>query len=111
MAEESQNLSLLAALMERSRLPWRWTTAIVAAVLLLSLVLATLLDGTFSSLSKWEFWRNFLDAPVLIVYMLVAYPLVWRLWWRAVQALQSLLPIDDGDYSLFYLLQFLLVHA
>ena len=97
MAEDRQELPLLDTLIERSRLPWRWVTAIVAAILLLSLILATLLDGAFSELSNWEFWRNFLDAPAAVIYILSIYPFVQRLWEKALQAFQPLLSQEDGD--------------
>ena len=97
MAEETQELPLLDTLIERSRLPWRWVTATVAAILLLSLILAALLDGAFSELSDWEFWRNFLDAPAAVIYILSIYPFVQRLWDRALQAFQPLLSQEEGS--------------
>jgi hypothetical protein len=69
----------------------------IAVVMLLVLVLAAYLDGSFVGLSEWSLWRNFLDGPVLTIYILVVYPFVWRLWWRSVLSLQSLLPINGGD--------------
>jgi hypothetical protein len=97
MTEEPLVYPLVMALMKRSRLPWRWIMVIAAVLLLLFLILAAYLDGVFSDLSHWSLWRNFLDGPVLIIYLLVAYPFVWRLWWRSVLVLQSLLPIDEGN--------------
>jgi hypothetical protein len=91
MPEESR-LPLIAEIMERSRLPWRWTTAIIATVLLLFFVLATLFDSSFSELSDWEFWRRSLGAPSVIVYVFAIYPFMQRLWERALQAFQPLLP-------------------
>ena len=96
MAEESRTDNLLQALMKRSRLPWYWTTAVVAAVLLLLLILAAYLDGAFSWLSTLRFWQSFLDSPALIIYILLVYPFMWRLWKRAVKAFQPLLPPDDS---------------
>ena len=96
MAEESRTDNLLQALMKFSRLPWYWTTAMVAAVLLLLFILAAYLDGVFGGLSELRFWQSFLDSPVLITYILVVYPLIWRLWERAVKAFQPLLPPDDS---------------
>jgi len=72
-------------------------TVVVAVVMLLVLVLVVCLDSAFTGLSEWGFWRDFLDAPVLIIYILVVYTFIWRLWWQSVQALQSLLPVDEGD--------------
>jgi hypothetical protein len=97
MAEESQKLPLLAALMERSRLPWHWTTAIVAVVLLLFFVLAAFVDGAFSDLSDWNYWRAFLGPPSIIVYVLLVYPFMQRMWERALQAFQPLLSLEESE--------------
>lgn len=55
MAEEPTTYPVVEALMRRSRLPWRWATAMVATVLLLLLILAVLLDGTIIDLLGWGF--------------------------------------------------------
>ena len=97
MTDEPRAYPLVMELTKRSRLQWRWIMVIVAAFLLLLLVLVAYLDGVFTDLSNWEFWRNFLDGPTLILYILVVYPPIWRLWWRAVQSIQALLPVDEGS--------------
>ena len=91
--------SLLDYLMKCSRMPWYWATAIVAAVLLLSLILMAYLDGFFVlgiALSKWDFWRHYLDSPILIIYILIVYPFMRRLRDQAIQAFRSLLPQGEG---------------
>ena len=95
MAEESRIYPLVEALMRRSRLPWYWATAIVAAVLLLFLILATFLDGAISDLSTWRFWQNNLEGLVLIIYILVVYVFMRQLRLRAIEAFRPLLPLDD----------------
>jgi len=97
MAEESRAYPLVMEIIRRSRLGWRWIMVIVAAFLLLLLVLVAYLDGVFNDLSHGEFWRNFLDGPTLILYILVIYPPIWRLWRRATQCLQAVLPVDEGS--------------
>ena len=97
MTEEPRAYPLVMQLMKRSRVQWRWIMVIVATLLLLFLVLAAYRDGVFSDLSHWSLWRSLLDGPVLIMYILVVYPFIWRLWWQSVVSLQSLLPIDEGD--------------
>ncbi|MFC2035779.1 hypothetical protein ACFLUJ_06640 [Chloroflexota bacterium] len=97
MAIEPSSYPLLIKIVKCFRLPWYWVTVIIALILLLILVLAAFLDSAFTELSLPGFWRNFLDGPVLITYILVTYPLIWRLWWRTVQALQPLLAIETGD--------------
>jgi len=88
--------NLLQALMRQSRLPWYGTTAVIAAVLILFLILAAYLDGILGALSELWFWQELLDSPVLIIYVLVVYPFMWRLWERAVRAFQPLMPADDS---------------
>ncbi|HEY41351.1 MAG TPA: hypothetical protein G4O18_05780 [Dehalococcoidia bacterium] len=97
MAKESQNLPLIAEIIKRSRLPWRWATVIVAAVLLLFFALAALLDGSFSDLSDWNLWRAFLGPPCIIVYILSIYPFMQRMWERALQAFEPLLPSEENE--------------
>ncbi len=97
MTEESRAYPLVIELMRRSRPGWRWVTVIVATLLLLLLVLFAYLDSALADLSHWEFWRNFLDGPILFLYILVIYPPIWRLSRRAVQSIQALLPADEGS--------------
>jgi len=99
MVKDPGSYPLLMELVKHSRLPWYWVPVVIAVVLLMVLVLVAFLDGAFTNLSEWSLWRDFLDAPVLIIYILVVYPFIWRLWWQSVQALQSLLPVDEGDLN------------
>ncbi len=91
--------SLLDQLMKCSRMPWYWATAIVAAVLFLSLFLVAYLDGFFVlgiALSKWNFWERYVDSPIMIIYILIVYPFMRRLRDQAIQAFRSLLPQGEG---------------
>ncbi|MFC1950631.1 hypothetical protein ACFLWD_03095 [Chloroflexota bacterium] len=88
---------LVMYFIKRSRLQWHWVVVVVAVVLLLFLVLAAYLDGVLTELSEWSLWQYFVDGPVLTIYIMVVYPFLWRLWWRSVQSLRSLLPIDKSD--------------
>ena len=99
MAEELRTYPLVEALIKRSRLPWYWVTAVVAAVLLLFLILATFLDGVINDLSTWRFWQNNLEGLVLIIYILVVHVFMWRLRERAIQAFRPLLLLDEDDFN------------
>jgi hypothetical protein len=90
MTEEPQVYPLVIELIRRSPLRWRWIVAILTVLFLLWLVISAWLDGDLNTLSHWEFWRNFLDGPVLIIYFLVAYPILWQLWWQSAQSIQAL---------------------
>jgi hypothetical protein len=99
VVQEPQTYPLVEAFIRRSRLPWYWVTAVFTAILLLLLVFAALLDGVINDLSTWEFWRNFLDGPVLIAYILMVSSFMWRLRIRAIQAFKPLLAIDDDSFD------------
>ena len=97
MTEESRAYPLVMELTRRSRLGWHWVAVIIATVLILLLMLAAYLDGVFADLSHWETWRNLLDGPTLVLYILVIYPPIWRMWQRAAQSLEALLPADERN--------------
>ncbi len=99
MAEEPRTYPLVEALIKRSRLPWYWAAAVVAAVLLLFLILVTFLDGAINVLSTWRFWQSNLEGLVLIIYILVVHVFMWRLRERAIQAFRPLLPLDEDDFN------------
>ncbi len=99
MAEESRTDSLLDHIMKRSRMPWYVATAIATAVLVLLSVLVAYLDSSLvlgTAISRWEFWRELLDSPVWLLYILIAYPYMHRLRNRAIHTFLLLLPPEDG---------------
>jgi hypothetical protein len=91
MATNSDNLSLLEWFAKLVRLPWYVITAIIAGVLLALLILVAYIEGSFTDGIDWSFWRLGLQ-PAIIVYIFVLMPLIQRLWNRALQSLQLLLP-------------------
>ncbi len=76
------------------RLSWYGAVALGAAILLVSLVVLAYLDGVFSRPLEWTFWRVALQSPAIITYILIIYPLIQRLWDRAVRSLTPLLSVD-----------------
>ncbi len=99
MTEETIKYNLLQMVMKKTRLPWRWATAVAGAVLFLLLVLAVLLDGKSPNLSNWGFWQNSLSGLLLIIYILIIPVFMWRLRERAIQAFRPLLPLDEDDFN------------
>ena len=95
--KEYDSYPLLIELGRCFRFPSYWGILIIAIVLLLVLVLAASLDGVLTAILKGGFWRNFLDGPVLTIYILAIYPIIWRLWWRSVKAIQSLLSVNEQN--------------
>ncbi|MFC1946429.1 hypothetical protein ACFLXY_00765 [Chloroflexota bacterium] len=104
--EETDNMikepakPLLVRIIDFTRLDKRWMTAIYAFSLVFLFVLASLLDGNLSGFIRDNLWRYFMDAPVLITYILLVYPVMYRLWLKSVQALHSLLPanVNNSDH-------------
>jgi len=95
MSEKPRHNDLLEELLRRTRLPWYGATALISAVLFLSVVLAEYLDGVFSRPFDWGVWRSGLQPPAIVTYILVIYPFMQRLWDRAVKALTPLLDLDS----------------
>jgi hypothetical protein len=55
------------------------------------LVLVAYLEGSFSDGINWDFWRLGLQSTI-IVYILVIYSFIQKLWVRMLVSLESLLP-------------------
>lgn len=88
---------LLVRIVGLTSLPAYWMTALYAIILGLLFVIASLLDGTLAGFIRDDFWRYFLDAPVLITYVLLVYPLMFRLWLNSVHALHAIRHEDQGN--------------
>lgn len=99
MVEESRADPILVALMKQARLPWYRATALVAAVLLSLLILVTFLNGNTAYFLEPGFWRSLLDGPVMITYILVVYPFMWRLFKQAVEAFRSISPMEESAFN------------
>ncbi len=99
MAEEYRAYTLLDIIMKRFRLPWYWATAVITAVLIILLILSTYLDGALANLLVWEYLQNPINGPILIIYILIVYPFMWRLRERAIQAFRPLLSLDDEAFN------------
>ncbi len=95
--EDPRSYPLVMELVKRSRLPWHWVLVAFSVFLVLLLILTPFLDGNSINLTKLSFWRDYLDGPVLMIYILAVYPILWRRWRRSVQSLQSLLLPDGGS--------------
>lgn len=90
---------LLIGFVKNTRLPNHFVIILITCIMLLFFVLMAYLGGAFSELSKWGIWRNFMDAPVSMIYILLMYPFLWRLLWRSVDDLNLLTPEDqDGSF-------------
>ncbi|MGB3906732.1 MAG: hypothetical protein WBB22_17640 [Anaerolineae bacterium] len=102
-AKEPTNITtrstLLEELVERSSLSWLQATVAVGLGLLLLLVGTTYLDGLLTT-RPWDtvLWRNLMQAPALIVYLLAIQPVLRRLRDDAVGAFRPVVRISDDDY-------------
>ena len=97
MAMETSKYNLVQMLVIRSRLPLLWVVIIVTVVMCLLLVLARYLDNNFADLSTWGFWQNHLTVLMLLAYMISVQFFIWRLRNQAIQALKSLLVLDESE--------------
>lgn len=96
MKNEIKDSNLLQALVKLSRLSWYWFAFLLALILVLFLVLAAFLDGLTDEFGHWEFWRQNIGAPVIVAYIFVIYPYMWRLGRNAMDAFRQLQPTDNA---------------
>ncbi|MFC1874708.1 hypothetical protein ACFLY3_00920 [Chloroflexota bacterium] len=96
---KTQSQPLLIALMRQVRIPWHWATVVIAGVLFLLLILVGYLDGDFNQQFAGGFWRVGLQGPVLIIYILVIYPFVLRLWKSAIEAFRPIVSMSENQFS------------
>ncbi|UCD08095.1 MAG: hypothetical protein JSU79_06990 [Dehalococcoidales bacterium] len=94
---QEPSVPLLIKIVTFTRLPARWMTATIAIILLLIFVIFSSLDGSLSGFIEDDLWRYFMDAPVLITYILLVYPFMYRLWTKSVQTLYELMSEKSGD--------------
>jgi len=95
MQKETISRPLLVALIKSIPLPWYLTTSITTFILLIFFVLAAYLSGSISKLVEWDFLRDNLNGPVLIVYILATYPFIWRLRNQALKTFKPLIGLDE----------------
>jgi hypothetical protein len=91
MAIKVYNYSLLERFVKFVRIPWSWAISIITIIFLLLLILVAFVNGYFDDGIDWGFWRSGLE-PVIIVYILVIFPFIQKLWERALRSLKLLLP-------------------
>ncbi|MDD4876583.1 MAG: hypothetical protein PHQ86_05610 [Dehalococcoidales bacterium] len=100
MVKKLHTTPLLEDIINRSRLHWYWATAVVAAIFLLLLVLAAYADSNFTNQIDWGLWRLGLQ-PAIIIYILIIYPLMKKLWGRVIQSCRLLIQEEDeGNITL-----------
>ena len=91
--------TLLEELAERSTLSWPQLAAAVGLGLILFLVAASYLAGLVTARPlDTVAWRNLLQAPALIVYLLSIQPVLKRLRDSAIGVFRSQVPINDDEY-------------
>ncbi len=79
---------LLDAIQRRSSLSWPGLVAATAIVLGLGLLLVAITDGAMTK-TPWNEWRGGIQSPVLICYILLAYPFVRSSYDRTMETMAS----------------------
>ncbi len=96
---KTQSQPLLVVIMRQFRIPWYWVTVVIAGILFSLLILVGYLDGDFSQHSIGGFWRTGLQGPVLIIYILVVYPFILRLWKAAIEAFRPIVSMSENQFN------------
>jgi hypothetical protein len=99
MLQETRIDNLLGTMMKRFRLSWYWATVCVALALLLLFFAATYLDGRLPVLLERGAWQKPAVALIHLCYILILYPVIWRLRERAIQVFRPLVDLDDEAFG------------
>ena len=97
MKNRIESSNLLQALVKRSRMSSYWLAVLLTLVLVLFLLLTAFLDGQMDSLGGWEFWRQFIGAPVIVAYIFMIYPYMLRLSRNAAETFRRLQLSDNPE--------------
>jgi hypothetical protein len=103
MAKESTSITspstLVEELVERSSLSWLQLTVVVGLGLMVFLLGTAYLGGLLTTRPlDTALWREGMQAPALILYLLSIQPVLRRLRDGAIEAFRPLVPISDEDY-------------
>jgi hypothetical protein len=99
MSDTNGNEPLLVSIINRTHLSWYWATLLIAIILILTLILVGYLSGAFEQQEGWEVWRVGLQAPSIIIYILLIYPVIERLWRRALEAFRPLVTTEEKEFD------------
>lgn len=95
--------TLVDELVARTRLSWLQVSIAVGLVLMLLLSGALYLDSVsvrpLHAISWWGSWLEEVDQPAIVVYVLLNYYLLKRSHRRALQALRTLMALDDEGFD------------
>jgi hypothetical protein len=82
--------TLLERFVKNIKLPWSVFTLIVAVFLIIMLAITAFADGLELQQLGWNFWRDSLQGPAILVYILCIYQVLQRV---GNNALESILPL------------------
>jgi hypothetical protein len=91
--------SLLERTVQRIKIPWSWFVILVAVVLLLLPWFVAYVEGIMDEFLRGGVWRNLLQAPAIILYILVLIRPMNRSLERAVETLRPVIEIDDDSFE------------
>jgi hypothetical protein len=93
----TKNDSLLERFVKMTRLPWWVFTLIFAVFLLVMMAVTATADGLEIQKLGWSFWRDSLQGPAILIYILCIYPFLQRVGNKAVESIMPLLNIDSSE--------------
>ncbi len=105
MSEYTNHYPLLELFTKSKKLSRYAIIAGITIILILFLVIVAFLEGIFSSDIDWNFWRLGLQSAI-IVYILVVYPFIQKLWIRMLVSLEPLLPQTEKNKILNNMAQY-----
>jgi hypothetical protein len=99
MMYESSNHNLLQIIVKRSHMSSYRLALLLTLFLVSFLILSAFLDGFLGDLASWKFWRQYIGAPVIVAYILLIYPYMWRLSRNAADTFRRLQFSDNSETS------------
>ena len=90
--------SPLDRFIQRIRIPWLGFVILVGIILILLPILVAYLEGIQDEFFHGGIWRNFLQAPAIILYILTLMRPMYHSLERAVENLRPIIDIDDEAF-------------
>jgi hypothetical protein len=91
--------TLLERFVKTMRLPWPVFTLFIAVFLIVILAITAVADGLKMQQLGWIFWRDSLQGPAILIYILSIYPMLQRVGNNAIESILPLLNLDSIEIN------------